>query len=97
MFVLRSAFWLTMAFLMIRPGVDINAAAGVLTNHAMSHGQQFIAQQIAATDCQSLQCAGGKALLAAALPKPPHAGSPMHDSPAPHSVALPRPRPDRAG
>jgi hypothetical protein len=91
-FVIRSAFWLIVAFVVIRPGIDINAAAGSLTGEALKAGQQAIAAQIDKTECNTLQCAGGKALLAAALTNPNPALTPMQaiaSEPAPQ----PRPRP----
>ena len=97
MFFLRSAFWLTVAFFLIRPDVDLHAAASNLSGQAMVQGQQFIAQQIAATECTTIECAGGKAVLTAVLPQLPQAGHPMHDSPVADVVPLPRPRPHRAG
>lgn len=97
MFLLRSAFWLFLAFMVIKPGVDINAAAASLSSQAMQQGQKLIVEQIAATECGNLQCIGGKAVLAAAIAPSPPVGITMGDSPAPASVPLPRPRPNWAG
>ena len=97
MFVLRSAFWLTLAFLVIRPGIgaDMSDSAASLSREAMARGSQFVAEQIEAIECTEIQCLGGKALATAALQATPHAGASMHVQPA--QVPLPRPRPDRAG
>ena len=99
MFLLRSAFWLTLAFLVIRPGMemDMGDAAAGLSREAMARGSQFVAEQIHAIDCNEIHCLGGKALATAALQSTPHAGAPMHALPADISVPFPRPRPDRAG
>ena len=99
MFLLRSAFWLTLAFLVIRPGIgaDMSDQAATLSREAMARGSQFVAEQIQAIDCSEIQCVGGKALAAAALQASPHVGTPMHVSPAQSKVPLPRPRPDHAG
>ena len=99
MFLLRSAFWLTLAFLIIRPGIgaDVSDSAAQLSRDAMARGSQFVAEQIQSIDCTEIQCLGGKALATAALQATPHVGFPMHDQPAAPSVPLPRPRPDRAG
>ncbi|SMQ60968.1 hypothetical protein SAMN06295905_0453 [Devosia lucknowensis] len=99
MFLLRSAFWLTLAFLVIRPGIgaDVSDSAGELSREAMARGSQFVAQQIQSIECQDITCLGGKALATAALQTNPHAGAPMHVEPAQFQVPLPRPRPDRAG
>ncbi len=97
MFLVRSAFWLTLAFLVIRPGVDVRDAAATLSSEAMTRGSQFIAQQIETIACDSLTCIGGKAMASAALQTIPPAGNPMHTQPAHNPVPLPRPRPDKAG
>jgi hypothetical protein len=97
MFLVRSAFWLILAFVVIRPGVDVGDTANALSSEAMARGSQFISAQIDAIECDSLQCFGGKALVSAALQSTPHAGDPMHALPAHNPVPLPRPRPDHAG
>jgi hypothetical protein len=97
MFLLRSAFWLTAAFFVIRPDVDMRNAATDLSAEAMARGSEFVASQIEAIECDSLHCFGGKALATAALQSAPSAGDPMHTQPAAPAVPLPRPRPDRAG
>lgn len=99
MFLLRSAFWLTLAFLVIRPGIgaDMGDSAATMSRDAMANGSQFIAAQIDSIECSDFQCYGGKALVSAALSASPQAGSPMHVQPAPTVVPLPRPRPDHAG
>ncbi|MEQ8600871.1 MAG: hypothetical protein RLP98_13195 [Devosia sp.] len=97
MFLLRSVFWLTLAFLVIRPGVDVGDAAANLSGEAMARGSQFVAAQIDAIECSEIQCLGGKAIAAAALQSTQLAGAPMHALPALNAVPMPRPRPDRAG
>lgn len=95
--LLRSAFWLTLAFLVIRPGVDVGDAAAALSSQAMAQGSQLVAARIDAIACQDFTCAGSKALAAAALQTSPPAGTPMHVAPAAAPVPYPRPRPDHAG
>lgn len=99
MFLLRSAFWLTLAFLVIRPGMagDVSDTAAAASQEAMVRGSQFIAQQIQTIECSEIQCLGGKALATAALQATPHVGIPMHSTPAEIVVPFPRPRPDHAG
>ena len=94
--VVRSIFWLTVAYMVIKPGVDF-VDAQQLSTQAMAAGQQVIAEQIQAIDCDSFQCAGGKAVIAAALQSSPPVGTPMHELPAIRSAPIPRPRPDWAG
>lgn len=97
MFLLRSAFWLTLAFVVIRPDVDVADSAAQLSSDAMAAGSQFVAAQINSIDCTDLHCIGGKAMASAALSSLPTAGTPMHVSPTDSPVPYPRPRPDRAG
>jgi len=97
MFLLRSVFWLTIAFLVIRPGVDVGEAAANFSSDAMSRGSQFVAAQINSIECSEIQCLGGKAIATAALQSTQLAGTPMHALPALNAVPMPRPRPDRAG
>ncbi|WP_052731916.1 hypothetical protein [Devosia geojensis] len=96
MFLVRSAFWLTVAFLVIKPGVDLERAAQDLSGQALSAGRQVVAEAIAADECTTIACVGGKAVLSAAIAEP----APVVAAAAPAepgSVPLPRPRPDRAG
>lgn len=97
MFILRSAFWLTVAFIAMAPkSVDLGAAAGDFSSQAMAAGQQLIVSQMLAGDCASVRCVGGKALAAVALTSSPSLGAPMQDSSA-DPVPFPRPRPDWMG
>ena len=104
MFLLRSAFWLTLAFLVIKPEMDVRESASALSAQAMAQGSQFIASQIEQIECTDLTCIGGKAIAAAALkPAGPaeqlsaQAVDDMQTSPAAPPVPFPRPRPARAG
>ena len=97
MFLLRSAFWLTLAFLVIRPDFDVADNATRFSSEAMERGSQFVAAQIDAIECSDISCFGGKAIVSAALQSVPQADAPMHVLAPDNSVPLPRPRPDRAG
>lgn len=94
--VVRSVFWLTVAYMVIKPGVDF-VDAQAMSAQAMAAGQQVIAEQIQAIECDSFQCVGGKAVMAAALQSSPSVGLPMHVEPMTGPAPIPRPRPDWAG
>lgn len=99
MFLVKSAFWLTVAFLVIKPGFDFQGAAKAASTEALAIGQQVLVEQILSNDCTTIQCVGGKA-AAVALIAPfstPSVGSPMHDSPTNVLAPVPRPRLDRTG
>ena len=94
--VVRSVFWLTVAYMVIKPGVDF-VDTQAMSAQAMAAGQKVIAEQIQAIDCDSFQCVGGKAVIAAALQTSLPVGSPMHESPTTGPAPIPRPRPAWAG
>ena len=97
MFLLRSAFWLTVAFIMIAPkDVDLGRRAQDMSAQAVAAGQQMIVSQILSSECSSLECAGGKAFLAAVTTKLPSIEHPMQDT-SNTPVPFPRPRPDWMG
>jgi hypothetical protein len=95
MFLLRSAFWLTVAFLVLTPRADLSATAGALSSQAMAAGQHVIAEQITSNACTTLQCQGGKAAISAILSSNPSVDSTMQDSSS--AVPFPRPRPHWMG
>lgn len=96
MFLLRSAFWLTAAFLVIRPDIDVQSAVTSMQVQAMEAGKEIVVQQILQPDCTTLGCAGRNALLASALSSSLSIDPPMQDS-SNSPVPLPRPRPDWMG
>lgn len=94
--IARSIFWLGAAYMVIKPGVDL-PDANALTQQAMTASAQIVATQVQAIPCDTLQCFGGKAIIAAALDTPSlPAVAPMHDLAATSSspVPYPLPRPD---
>lgn len=98
MFLLRSAFWLTVMFVIIAPrDVDLGKTAGEYSRQALEAGQNAIVSQVLASDCDSIECAGGKAVLTVlAGNKLPSVDLTMQDS-STKPVPLPRPRPARMG
>jgi hypothetical protein len=99
MFLLRSAFWLTVAFIVVRPpGTDLGAAATSLSGQAMAAGQRIVVEQILKSDCTLSPCrpAAPPRVVVGDIPLP-SAGSPMQDSPAHKAAPVPRPRPHWMG
>jgi hypothetical protein len=97
MFILRSAFWLTVAVVVVAPKhVDLGATASDLSSRAMAAGQQMVVEQILKTECTTVECIGTKAVVAAVLPEIPSSDSSMQDSSI-NPVPFPRPRPDWMG
>lgn len=97
MFLLRSAFWLTVMFLIIAPkDFDLGKAAGDASQQALAAGRQAVVDQVLAAECTSIECAGSKAaivVLAGNQNPSTAAFQPAATTPVP----LPRPRPDRMG
>lgn len=93
--VVRSIFWLTAAYLVIKPGVDL-PDGGAMAAQAMAAGQQVVAEQVGAIECTSFECIGGKAVATAILRPSPTAPFNIEHLPASNPVPLPRPRPGNA-
>lgn len=98
MFLLRSAFWLTVMFLIISPkDFDLGKTAGEASQVALEAGRQAVVAQVLASDCTTLECAGGKmALTVLTGNKLPSVDMPMQNA-STTLVPLPRPRPGRMG
>jgi hypothetical protein len=94
MFLLRSIFWLAVAYVVIHPGVDLRGTAEAVTSKAVATGQQMIADQLRSS-CTSFPCQGGAALAAAVLASNPPSDSTMQDSNS--TAPVPRPRPHWMG
>jgi hypothetical protein len=89
--LLRSAFWLTIGFLIVAPhGVDLGATAGAMKDRAVEAGSKFVVSQVLANS-------GAAALLSpSAVSTSLSAALPMQDSPA-ATIVFPRPRPSSLG
>jgi len=98
MFLVRSAFWLGLAFVIIQPqGMDFGAKASAIGSSVTRSGQEAFVQHLDSLDCNSLKCAGGKAvLLASGNRNNSSQASTMQDSQSLTLAPVPRPRPDRA-
>lgn len=99
--IVRSIFWLTVAYMVIRPGTEM-PDANALSQQAMAAGSRVIAEQIQTIECDSLQCIGGKAIathtLSSIASQPsPTVGLPMHETPTTRLAPVPRMRPAWAG
>jgi hypothetical protein len=100
MFILRSAFWLGLAVVVMHP-IDWNAGAQAqaLGQQALQTGQKAITTHVNAVQCTTMECAGGKALILASgiTDNPLQASSPMQGSQSLVHAPVPRPRLARAG
>ena len=93
MFLLRSAFWLTIGFMLVAPhGTDFGATAAQLKDSAIaagvSAGQQLVASQLAAELTPQH--------LVSSLASP-SVISPMHQTSTVPDMVFPHPRPAALG
>ena len=102
MFLVRSAFWLTAAFIALHPpGVDLGATATAISSKAVAAGQQIVVQQILNNDCSLLRCAPTAAAssavpvetASAASPRVPSVDVTVEVSPTNKVAPVPMPRP----
>lgn len=92
--LLRSAFWLTVGFMVMAPhGTDLGAAASAFKDQAvvagMQAGENLLVSQVKTSTA-------GAVLETLSSSSFPSAGVPMHSSPA-GSFVFPRPRPAAMG
>lgn len=101
MFLLRSAFWLTAAFLVVAPtvGTDIGALAGTAGSQMAASGKDMALSSLSQIDCDTIECTIGRAVAVSALEQLPSQSSisPMQDAPNAGPAPVPPPRPDWAG
>jgi len=94
-FILRSVFWLGLAFLVIQPqGMDLPGAAQQLGTSAMETSRAAARDGIDQIICESLECTGAKfvAQTALAAPSPPTSivdsvSDAPHPAPAPRRIS----------
>jgi hypothetical protein len=98
MFLVRSAFWLTTAFVAFHPGdINLGATASAISGQAMAAGQQVVVSQILTQDCALLGCprTGHPAVIRdTASIDVPSVTPPIQALSISRSAPYPRPRPD---
>lgn len=102
MFIIRSAFWLGLALIVLQPqDWDVGNQARAMGEAALDSGKRMAASRMMDADCTSIECFGGKALAVATRLEidqiNPSQASTMQDSPSLASAPVPRPRLDRTG
>lgn len=96
MFLIRSAFWLGLAFVVLQPqDWDLGQRARELGTRALDAGRQVAVEQVRNVDCATMECVGGKAIILASNHEnsPSPQASTMQDSPSLTLAPVPRPRP----
>lgn len=69
MFIARSAFWLTAAFIVMAPsaGMDLGSSARSTGEQLVSQGSQAAVSQLNAAECATFECSVGRSVLVGAL------------------------------
>lgn len=99
MFVLRSAFWLTAAFIVIAPtaGADIGEMGRKAGNDIARESSAIVSAGLTAADCRTLECEVGRAAVSGFLNASTQSSIiPMQDAPLAGPAPVPPPRPDWA-
>jgi hypothetical protein len=92
--ILRSIFWLTLAYLIIKPGIEL-PDAGALASQALNSGKQAVVEQVSAIQCTSLECMGSRAMATAVLQADTPRVAATEVQAVATTVPYPRPRPSR--
>lgn len=94
MSLLRSIFWLSVAFVVIGPQIDYSASISAGSEAAILTSQQFVSSQTDITNCSSIECVGGKIALSAGVQTVSELAQSMtHLSSASTPLVIPIPRP----
>jgi len=84
MFLLRAAFWLGLALLIIQPhGMDIGDTASQLSAAAVETGRTAALDSIDQLVCETIECAGAKVIARSALASSPTAEDRVIGAPFP--------------
>ena len=67
MMLIRSTFWLTLAFLIIGPRVEMKDTLYELPRDAMRSAEQLVVEQVNAGECPSLECIGTRMAISAGM------------------------------
>lgn len=100
MILVRSTFWLAVAYFAIGPQLDFSESVDDLSAQAMHSGQNFVTERINATRCSSLECMGAKLTISASLdaaPEPFVVIPPDQNGISTLIVPVPEPRLPRTG
>ncbi|MDR3475219.1 MAG: hypothetical protein P4M09_26505 [Devosia sp.] len=94
MFLVRSAFWLTVAFIAFHPrDVDLGATATALSGQAIGAGQKIVVSELLQQNCPALVCPAAPPAVAAMISHLRTAEPLLPDSATNQDAPFPRPRP----
>lgn len=96
MFLVRSAFWLSAAFIVMAPtaGMDVGQVARSTGEQLVSQGAQAVTSTLMPASCGSIECAVGRAVIGRAAEAVRTAQSPaVVQTAAYERTSFPPPRP----
>ncbi len=100
MLLLRSAFWLTLAFYVLHPaGANFGAAADSAKKTVIATAEAAVTEGSKGIACPTWECVGGKAMVTAAIGRvqAPVTVAPMPPKLSDGVIPFPKPRLNRAG
>jgi len=103
MFLIKSTFWLGLAFVIIQPTkIDFHSSKDALNNIAIETTKNIVASHVNSIECETIQCTGTKALiLASNTIRTPNQALPMQEAQKQTKKQLiapiPKPRLQRTG
>jgi len=67
MVLIRSVFWLTAAYFVIGPNVNISDSVNDFSTQALQGTQRMVVDQVNNVNCKTLECVGAKFAIATGL------------------------------
>ncbi len=67
MFLLKSTFWLAVAYFALAPQFDMSRSVADVSSQALNAGKQLVSERVDATQCSTLDCVGAKLVITASL------------------------------
>ncbi|HHG90170.1 MAG TPA: hypothetical protein ENJ90_06805 [Devosia sp.] len=97
MFLLRSVFWLAVAYAALVPQLEISRSVAEASGQAFVASRQIVSERVNAAQCSTLDCMGAKLVITAGLNSlsavPYQADNVLHDVSATPQTAAPIPLP----
>ncbi len=99
MFLIKSIFWLGLAFVVIQPqNLDFNSKKDAINSAAIDLGQKALISQLNSTNCSTLKCSTTKTFLTTSIStRTPTIALPMQEAQSLSKAPIPLPRLKRTG
>ena len=67
--LIKSAFWLGLAFMLVGPQIDLNQSVSEISENSIAATGSFLSNGINNVPCTSLECLGTKTMLSISMTK----------------------------